>query len=205
MAQIKKAMDSLGKVNLIAKVEYDEMLNETTELSEQKSDIEKSILNLEKVSAKLQEKTQKIFLDALAKTSGHFNDVIKKLFNGGRGKIELEDSRDPLNSDVKIEVELPGKKLQKISLFSGGEKSLISLAVMVALFLNNPSPICLLDEIDAALDNRNLEKLMNLLAEIKKKSQILLISHNQKTMDIVDYMYGVSMEQGVSKVFSLKL
>ena len=205
IALFKREMGELGKVNLIAKVEYDELAGETDDLAKQKSDIEKSIVNLEKVSLKLQEQAQKIFLDVLSRTSENFNKLIQQLFEGGSGRIALENERDPLNSDIKIEVEPPGKKLQKISLFSGGEKSLISLAVMIALFFNNPSPICLLDEVDAALDNKNLERLMNLLTEIKKKSQVLLISHNQKTMDIVDYMYGITMKQGVSKLFSLKL
>ena len=205
IALLKREMGELGKVNLIAKVEYDELVSETDDLGKQKSDIEKSIVNLEKVSLKLQDKAQKIFLEVLSKTSENFNKLIKQLFEGGSGRIALENQKDPLISDIKIEVEPPGKKLQKISLFSGGEKSLISLAVMIALFFNNPSPICLLDEVDAALDNKNLERLMNLLTEIKKKSQVLLISHNQKTMDIVDYMYGITMKQGVSKLFSLKL
>ncbi len=201
---LKKEMQGLGQVNLLARTEYQEIKKETDDLIQQKTDIEKSMTNLEEVASKLLEKTQKVFLDTLKKTNINFNKVIKKLFQG-KGSIALENPENPLTSDIHITVEPNGKKPQKISLFSGGEKSLISFGVMFSLFLNNPSPICLLDEIDAALDYKNIERLTNLLGEMKQKSQILLISHNQKTMNIIDYLYGVSMQDGVSKLFSLKL
>ncbi len=205
MAHIREEIRGVGRINLLAITEYEELKNEVSSQIKEKEDIEKSMENLHTISLKLQAETVRIFIKTLEKTSKNFDLMIKKLFNGGKGRIELADKKNPLLSDVNILVEPGGKKAQKISLFSGGEKSLISLAVMFSLFLNNPSPVCLLDEVDAALDYNNINRLLSIFNEMKNRSQLILISHNPKTMDIIDYMYGISMQNGVSKALSLKV
>ncbi|MBL8994367.1 MAG: AAA family ATPase, partial [Spirochaetia bacterium] len=201
----KDELRTLGAVNPLAREEFKSVDERLTELRKQREDIETSTADLEKISAEIDESSKELFLETFSRIQKNFHQVFRRLFGGGRGSIELIDAKEPLTSGIEILVQPPGKKFQNINLFSGGEKSLIAVALMFSIFLVKPSPICLLDEVDAALDKENINRLARLLAEFKDKTQFLLISHNEKTVSIIDYLYGVSMQNGVTKTVSLRL
>lgn len=203
--QLNHKVHQIGRINPLAKEEYNDVQKDLEEIVTQKEDIEKSILNLESVIQDIDKSSEEVFLNTLNKVKTNFHNLFRRLFNGGTSDIYLRDEKDVLNSEIEIFAQPPGKKLQNINLASGGEKSLIAISLMFAIFLVKPAPICLLDEVDAALDKTNIEKLANLFNDFKKTTQFLIISHNEATMTIVDYVFGVTMNDGVSKLFSLDL
>ncbi len=205
LSQLERELQSLGTVNPLAKEEFDEVNKRIEEVETQKEDIIESIVDLKKVTEETVEEGKKIFLNTFNEVNKNFSVLIQELFPGGKGAICLSDEKDPLEADISIIVQPQGKKFQKLNLFSGGERSLIVLAFIFSFFLRKPSPFCLLDEVDAALDSNNIERFMRILKKIEKHTQVILISHNQKTMQIVDYIYGFSMKDGTTKILSLKV
>ena len=146
------------------------------------------------------------FADAFEAIDGYFNRIFRQLFGGGHAGMRLEDPDDPLNSGIEIMAQPPGKTLQSIRLMSGGERSLIALALMFAIFEYHPAPFCILDEADAALDDRNIGRFVQALRHFQERAQFIMITHNKRSMEVADLLYGVTMaESGVSKLVSVQL
>ena len=200
---LKQQLQKLEPINPLAKSEYDAITQQLNETYHQKDDIQKSMQNLQTLLTSLDENASQQFQDIFYKINQEFNHVFQSLFEGGQASLTLTDPTHPLESGVDIKIQPPGKKFQSIHLFSGGEKSLIAIALMLSIFQIRPSPICLLDEVDAALDKENIQKLAKLLNHFKHKTQMILISHNEKTFTIIDHLYGITMNDGVSQAFSI--
>ena len=200
-----KRKQSLGEVNLIAIEEFEELKKREEFMEHQKQDLITSKDNLKKAIQKINRTSRELFLETFAKIEEEFKKNFRFLFNGGRARLVLIDPENVLESGVEIEVQPPGKKLQNVSLLSGGEKALTAISLIFAIFRVNPSPLCVLDEIDAPLDEANVDRFNHILKEFSSFSQFLLISHNKKTMSNADVLYGVTMqEKGVSKLVSVK-
>jgi chromosome segregation protein len=196
----------LGEVNLGAIPEYEELKERNEFLTGQYEDLEKSLDSLSKAITRINHTTKKRFTETLELVNEKFETLFPKLFKGGKAKISLTDPNDILNSGVDIMVQPPGKRTQHISLLSGGEKALSATALIFSIFLVKPSPFCILDEVDAPLDDTNVGRFLDLVREMTDRSQFILISHNKRTMEMVDTLYGVTMEEaGSSKIVSVKL
>ncbi len=203
---VKSKLNSIGdSVNLLAIEEYEEMLERHNFLSNQKQDLEDAKRDLVNIIKEINDISKKLFADTLEEIKINFNKLFKRLFNGGRANIVLLDPTDILNSGIEIEVQPPSKKLQNLSLLSGGEKTMTAIALMFAILQVRPSPFCLLDEIDAALDDINIGRFITLLQEFINNTQFLIITHNPLTIQTCDFLYGITMEEpGITKVFSVK-
>ena len=203
--QFKKRMNSLGEVNLVAIEEFEELKKREEFLESQKQDLITSKENLKKAIAKINRTSKELFLDTFDKIQAEFKQHFKFLFNGGRASLILIDPENVLESGVEIEVQPPGNKFQNVSLLSGGEKALTAIALIFAIFKVRPSPLCVLDEIDAPLDEANVDRFNHLLKKFAAFSQYILITHNKKSMSNADVLYGVTMqEKGISKLVSVK-
>ncbi len=175
-------------------------------MDSQKKDLVESLKKLNKIVKDMDEKMRITFKESLDSINERFKVTFNDLFRGGRATIELADEEDVLNSEIIINAQPPGKKLQTIELLSGGEKSLTAIAILFAILKTKPAPFCILDEIEAALDERNIALFSSFLQDYKKESQFILISHRNGTIKISDSIYGVTMkEKGVSKILSLKI
>ncbi|MCM8787914.1 MAG: chromosome segregation protein SMC, partial [Candidatus Omnitrophica bacterium] len=202
---LKKKIDNLGEVNLVAVEEFEELSKRQNFLNQQKQDLISSKEELKKAILKINRTSKEIFLETFRKIEEEFKNNFRFLFGGGRASLILLDPENVLESGVEIEVQPPGKKLQNVSLLSGGEKALTAIALIFAIFKIKPSPLCVLDEIDAPLDEANVDRFTHLLKQFAKISQFLVITHNKKTMSCADILYGVTMqEKGVSKLVSVK-
>jgi len=198
--------EQMGPVNLRAKLEEQEIKNIIDELELEKNDLVQAIDKLRFAISKINNEGKKRLIEAFEKVDINFRDLFKKLFNGGEAKLELIKSEDPLQTGIEIYARPPGKKLSSLSLLSGGEKTLTAISLIFSIFLINPSPICILDEVDAALDEINVQKFCKLLEELKNntKTKFLIITHNKITMSSLDRVYGVTMAQkGISDVVSV--
>ncbi len=203
--KLQKRVKSLGEVNLVAIEEFEELKKREQFLDSQKQDLITSKDSLKKAISKINRTSRELFLDTFTKIEKEFKKNFKFLFNGGRANLILIDRDNILESGVEIEVQPPGKKLQNVSLLSGGEKALTAIALIFAIFTVRPSPLCVLDEIDAPLDEANVDRFNHLLKEFSVSSQFILITHNKKTMSNSDVLYGVTMqERGISKLVSVK-
>ncbi|MBD3246302.1 MAG: AAA family ATPase [Candidatus Omnitrophica bacterium] len=203
--KLKKRKNSLGETNLFAIEEFEELKKREEFLDTQKADLISSKENLKKAIQKINRTSKELFLETFEKIQHEFKRNFRFLFNGGRAQLILLDKENVLESGVEIEVQPPGKKLQNVSLLSGGEKALTAISLVFAIFRVRPSPLCVLDEIDAPLDEANVDRFNHLLREFSQVSQFLLITHNKKTMSNADVLYGVTMEEkGVSKLVSVK-
>ncbi len=204
----KKQRESLGSVNLRADEETKKYETEIKKMEDDRADLYSAIVKLKTSIDELNQKGRERLLDAFTKVNRKFNEVYTKLFNGGTAKIELVDSEDPLEAGLEMYVSPPGKRLQSITLLSGGEQALTALSLVFAVFLVNPSPICVLDEVDAPLDDANVTRFCGLLDELTKitKTKFIIITHHALTMSRMHRLYGVTMaEQGVSQMVSVDL
>ncbi len=206
--KIKKQRESLGSVNLRADEETKKYETEIKKMEDDRADLYSAIVKLKTSIDELNQKGRERLLEAFSKVNRKFNEVYTKLFNGGNAKIELVDSDDPLEAGLEMFVSPPGKRLQSITLLSGGEQALTALSLVFAVFLVNPSPICVLDEVDAPLDDANVTRFCGLLDELTKitKTKFIIITHHALTMSRMHRLYGVTMaEQGVSQLVSVDL
>ncbi len=204
----KKLRDSLGSVNLRADEETKKYETEIKKMEDDRADLYSAIVKLKTSIDELNQKGRERLLEAYTKVNRKFNEVYTKLFNGGTAKIELVDSDDPLEAGLEMFVSPPGKRLQSITLLSGGEQALTALSLVFAVFLVNPSPICVLDEVDAPLDDANVTRFCGLLDELTKitNTKFIIITHHALTMSRMDRLYGVTMaEQGISQLVSVDL
>ena len=204
----KKLRESLGSVNLRADEETKKYEIEIKKMEDDRADLYSAIVKLKTSIDELNQKGRERLLEAFTKVNRKFNEVYTKLFNGGTAKIELVDSEDPLEAGLEMFVSPPGKRLQSITLLSGGEQALTALSLVFAVFLVNPSPICILDEVDAPLDDANVTRFCALLDDLTKitNTKFIIITHHALTMSRMDRLYGVTMaEQGVSQLVSVDL
>ena len=204
----KKQRESLGSVNLRADEETKKYESEIKKMEDDRADLYSAIVKLKTSIDELNQKGRERLLEAYTKVNRKFNEVYTKLFNGGTAKIELVDSDDPLEAGLEMFVSPPGKRLQSITLLSGGEQALTALSLVFAVFLVNPSPICVLDEVDAPLDDANVTRFCGLLDDLTKitNTKFIIITHHALTMSRMDRLYGVTMaEQGVSQLVSVDL
>ena len=204
----RKQRESLGSVNLRADEETKKYETEIKKMEDDRADLYSAIVKLKASIDELNQKGRERLLDAFAKVNRKFNEVYTKLFSGGSAKIELVDSDDPLEAGLEIFVSPPGKRLQSITLLSGGEQALTALSLVFAVFLVNPSPICVLDEVDAPLDDANVTRFCSLLKELTKitNTKFIIITHHALTMSKMNRLYGITMaEQGVSQLVAVDL
>lgn len=205
LEDLRRQCDAFGTVNLVAIEEYEEMKQRFEFLTKQQADLLEAKSHLMNTIQKINRSTRQMFMDAFTKVSEEFRIYFRMLFGGGDAELVLIDPENVLESGIDIVARPPGKKLQNISLLSGGEKTLTAIALIFGVFKVNPSPFCVLDEIDAALDESNVGRFSFLLKEFAKVSQFIVITHNKKTMSGADVMYGITMpETGVSRVVSVK-
>jgi chromosome segregation protein len=203
--ELRAKIERLGLVNMVAVEEYDELSQRYKFLSEQRDDLLKAKDDLQKAIHKINLTSKELFASTFATVQENFKDIFQRLFEGGRAELILIDEGDVLESGIEIVARPPGKRLQSVSLLSGGEKALTAIALLFALFMVKPSPFCLLDEIDAPLDDVNVGRFTHLLKEFAKRTQFIMITHNKVSMETADVMYGVTMqESGVSKIISTR-
>ena len=206
IAELKRKLDSCGTVNLVAIEEYDELKKRYDFLIQQQADLAGAKEALHQAILKINRTTKQMFVETFEKVKVEFKNYFRLLFNGGDAQLFLLDENDPLESGIEIICRPPGKKLQNVLLLSGGEKTMSAIALIFAIFKVKPSPFCILDEIDAALDEANVDRFSRVLQEFAKDSQFIVITHNKKTIVNANIMYGITMEQsGVSKIVSVKL
>ena len=203
--KLKDKIDGYGTVNLVAIEEYEELKKRYDFLTQQHSDLCTAKNSLSDAIQKINRTTRKMFIETFTRVAEEFRIYFKMLFNGGDAQVYLIDENDPLESGIEIICRPPGKKLQNVLLLSGGEKSMSAIALIFAIFKVKPAPFCILDEIDAALDEANVERFSRLFGEFTGTSQFICITHNKRTIANADVMYGITMqESGVSKIVSVK-
>ena len=206
IAELKRKISTLGTPNLGAIEEYARINERYTYLSQQRDDVLTSKRELESIIRNIQQEMTTIFVAEFAKIDHYFGEVFTEMFGGGKGQLILEDPENPLTCGIEIRVQPPGKQVKTITLLSGGEKAFVATALYFAILKVRPTPFCLLDEIDAALDDRNVERFASYLHNLSKKTQFIVITHRRGTMEASDVLYGVTMqEQGVSKLLRLDL
>ncbi|MEV3934666.1 chromosome segregation protein SMC [Glycomyces sp. NPDC049804] len=203
-ARGERELKLLGKVNPLALEEFAALEERYKFLNEQLEDVKKTRADLTTVVKEVDDRIQQVFAEAFADTAREFEMVFQTVFPGGEGRILLTDPDDLLRTGVEVEARPPGKKVKRLSLLSGGERSLTALALLVAIFRARPSPFYLMDEVEAALDDVNLGRLLDLLRQLQENSQLLIITHQKRTMEIGDALYGVTMRAGVTQVISQK-
>jgi len=203
---LREKVASFGTVNLVAIEELEELKHRYDFLTQQQNDLVMAKDALQKAIQKINRNTRKMFLETFQAVAEEFKNYFRMLFGGGEAKLFLLDEEDVLESGIEIICRPPGKKLQNITLLSGGEKALSAIALIFAIFKTKPSPFCVLDEIDAALDESNIDRFSRMLSDFAKTSQFITITHNKKTIARANVMYGITMERsGISKIVSVKL
>jgi chromosome segregation protein len=206
LEKLNKRLSNIGEVNLGAAKEYETLEQRYLFLTEQEQDLFKSIDALQKVISKINKVTREKFLSVYTEINNHFKRLFPILFNGGKAYMELTDENNLLETGINIFAQPPGKKLQSLDLLSGGERALTVIALMFSIFMTKPSPFCLLDEIDAPLDDTNIGKFVQHLNQMAEHSQFIMVTHNKLSMQAADSLYGVTMEEkGVSRVVSVQL
>jgi chromosome segregation protein len=203
---LRGRLERMGEVNLAAIGEYEELTSRFQFMNQQKEDLEKSIADLQRTIVKLNRICRVRFKESFEEINEKFQSIFPRLFRGGKARLVLTDENDYLETGVDIIVQPPGKKLQSITLLSGGEKALTAVSLLFAIFLTKPSPFCFLDEVDAPLDDANIDRFNELIREMSQFSQFVLVTHNKKTMQAAEVLYGITMaEPGVSKVVSVRM
>ena len=206
LAATERSLTLLGKINPLALEEYNALEERLKFLAEQLEDLKNTKKDLLDIIKEVDDKVQEIFMQAYEEVSTHFQDIFSRLFPGGDGRLFLTNPDDLLNTGVDVEARPPGKRVKRLSLLSGGEKSLTAVAMLVAIFKARPSPFYVLDEVEAALDDVNLGRLLGVLEELRASSQLIIITHQKRTMEIADALYGVTMRgDGVTEVISQRL
>jgi chromosome segregation protein len=206
LAQAERSLALLGKINPLALEEYSSLEERLRYLAEQLEDLKKTRKDLLDIVKEVDEKVQQIFQEAYEDTAREFEVIFSRLFPGGDGRLILTNSDDLTTAGVDVEARPPGKRVKRLSLLSGGERSLVAVALLVAIFKARPSPFYVMDEVEAALDDTNLGRLLGVFEELREKSQLIIITHQKRTMEIADSLYGVTMRgDGVSEVISQRL
>ena len=201
LQEIKRKISALGNVNYSSIEELEELSVRYGELSAQLQDVEKSKTELEKLIADLIRDIRQRFTESFNSINKHFGKLFSEIFGGGEARLELSNPDDVLNSDVEIYAAPPGKVIRSLSLLSGGEKSMVALTIYLAILLHRPTPFCMLDEVDAALDEANVQKYATYLKRFSKNTQLMVITHRRGTIELCDVLYGVYMqEKGVSRL-----
>ncbi len=202
----ERALALLGKVNPLALEEFSALEERHKFLTEQLEDLKATRRDLLDIVREVDARVQQVFTEAYADVAAAFESTFARLFPGGEGRLVLTDPSDMLATGVEVEARPPGKKVKRLSLLSGGERSLVAVAFLVALFKARPSPFYILDEVEAALDDTNLGRLLEIYEELRENSQLLVITHQKRTMEVGDALYGVTMRgDGVSTVISQRL
>ncbi|WP_431041950.1 AAA family ATPase [Streptomyces sp. P1-3] len=202
----ERAYQQLGKVNPLALEEFAALEERHKFLTEQLEDLKKTRADLLQVVKEVDERVEQVFTEAYHDTAREFEGVFSRLFPGGEGRLVLTDPENMLATGVEVEARPPGKKVKRLSLLSGGERSLTAVALLVSIFKARPSPFYVMDEVEAALDDTNLQRLIRIMEELQESSQLIVITHQKRTMEVADALYGVSMQgDGVSKVISQRL
>jgi len=206
--ELRIKLERLGPVNVGAIEEYNELMERFEFLSSQKEDLESSVRRLREAIGKINKTSEELFMEAFDSINERFKEVFVSLFGGGRAELRLAmpESGDLLESGLDIVAQPPGKKLQNLTLFSGGEKALIAVALVFSCFLVKPSPFCVLDEVDAPLDESNVQRFGNMVKQFSDKTQFIIITHSRPTMELADALYGVTMDEpGASRLVSVKI
>ena len=198
-------LEALGAINPLALEEYEALSERHAYLNQQIEDLKATRRDLNTVMDEVSSHIAEVFTAAMEDINTHYRRIFETLFPGGEGHLELDDPSDPLNSGVEIHARPAGKKVKRLSLLSGGERSLASLALLIAIYMSRPSPFYALDEVEAALDDRNLSRLLQVIGELGERSQLIVITHQKRTMQIAETLYGVSMRGGVSTVLSQQM
>jgi chromosome segregation protein len=206
LRKAERALSLLGKVNPLALEEYAALEERHKFLTEQLADLGRSRTDLLDIIKEVDERVEQVFTAAFHDTAREFEGVFARLFPGGEGRLVLTEPGDMLTTGIEVEARPPGKKGKRLSLLSGGERSLVAVAFLVSLFKARPSPFYILDEVEAALDDTNLGRLLEIYEELRENSQLLVITHQKRTMEVGDALYGVTMRgDGVSAVISQRL
>jgi chromosome segregation protein len=202
----KQTIDEFGEVNLLALNEYEELDKRYTFLSAQIADLNTSLNVLQRTITRINKISRTRFAETFAAVNACFKEVFSQIFPGGRGELLLTDENDLLETGVDIDIQVPGKRTQNVNLLSGGEKSLVAVALIFAILLYRPTPFLVLDEVDAALDDANTNLFNRLIKDVAKKSQVIMITHNKSTMEVAETLFGVTMQkQGISSLVSVNL
>jgi chromosome segregation protein len=204
-AKAEHELNLLGKVNPLALEEFAALEERYKFLSDQLEDLKATRRDLLTVVKDVDDRILDVFASAYADTAREFEEVFRILFPGGEGRLVLTDPSDLLTTGVEVEARPPGKKIKRLSLLSGGERSLTAVALLCAIFRARPSPFYILDEVEAALDDVNLGRLLSLLRQLRERSQLIVITHQKRTMEIADALYGVTMRNGITEVISQRL
>lgn len=206
LKRLQQRIESLGEVNLMAIDEYREQEKRYEFLTRQRDDLQQSLDDLQKAISQINRTTRRRFKETFELVNEQFKQVFPRLFCGGQAELRLTDENDLLETGIEIVVQPPGKRLQNVNLLSGGEKALTAVALIFSLFLIKPTPFCMLDEVDAPLDDANIDRFTEMVREMTVQSQFIIITHSKRTMGIVDTMYGVTMQEpGVSKLVSVRM
>ncbi len=202
----KRKLESLGPVNMAAIEEYEEKKNRLEFLESQKEDLDKARVELEEAISRINRKARKLFIETFDLVKSYFSEIFTVLFEGGEASLALSEGTDPLEADIIISARPKGKRFQDIALLSGGERALTAMAMLFALYKAKPSPFCIFDEVDAPLDDANIQRFVKMLKKFSEETQFIIITHNKRTMEAANKLFGVTMEQkGVSKIVSVDL
>ncbi len=208
LERLIRERDNMGPVNLRAHQEAEELSEQITSMESEREDLIRAIARLRHGIGELNREGRQRFLTAFEQVNAHFSELFTRMFGGGRAHLELTESDDPLEAGLEIMASPPGKRLQILSLLSGGEKALTTIALLFAVFMTNPAPICVLDEVDAPLDDSNVTRFCALVEELAARSdtRFLIVTHHRITMSRMDRLFGVTMpERGVSRLVSVDL
>jgi chromosome segregation protein len=201
----QRSIENIGAVNMAVQSDYDEETSRLKILEVQRSDIIESEENLRETIQRIDKIAREKFLNTFEQINTNFTKLFTLFFEGGEGRLELIGDPDPLEADIAIRVQPPGKRNQNLRMLSAGEKSLTAIALLFAIYQYKPSPYCILDEVDAPLDDVNIRKFTRVLHQFSNETQFIVVTHNKLTMESANYLYGVTMEQkGVSKLVSVQ-
>jgi chromosome segregation protein len=206
LRKAERALNALGRVNPLALEEFAALEERHKFLTEQLEDLKSSKRDLLDIVREVDERVERVFTEAYHDTAAQFEQVFGRLFPGGEGRLVLTDPGNMLTTGIEVEARPPGKKIKRLSLLSGGERSLVAVALLVSIFKARPSPFYIMDEVEAALDDANLGRLITLFEELRGSSQLIVITHQKRTMEVADALYGVTMRgDGVTTVVSQRI